>query len=155
MNKKTKRMIAKEKSFVAKLTNSQIQNILHKCGFVLNTNVYDDFGVKLPSIERGYDSETDEYSIFIRCTKINPVADKVTHALKFATKINLSNYSLTDSIVMLKDFEFTELSLSCDETSNNNQIYAKFMYNLFGEYYRKEYNKNVRKIIKEQENTKN
>lgn len=151
MNKQTKRMLAKERSFVGKLTNAQIEKILLKCGYVLNKILYDDYGETLPAIERGYDSEKDEYSIFIRCKKINPVADKVAHALKSATKINLSNYNLTDSIVMLKDFEFIELTVLSDNISNNQEIYARHMYNLFGEYYRKEYNKNIRKNVKQKE----
>lgn len=154
MNKTTKRKLAKERSFVGKLTNAQIENLLNKCGYALNKNVYTDDGEKLPAIERGYDGEKDEYSIFIRCTKQDKVATIVHNTLTSALNLPFSQFNLSDCIVMLKDFEFIELSIQTDEHSNSQQVYAKYMYNLFGEYYRKEYNKNIRKNIREQEKEK-
>ena len=148
--KQSKRMLAKERSFVAKLTNAQIENLLEKCGYILNKNVYDDFGRNLPTIERGYNSEKDEYTVFIRCIKTDSVTNNVANALKFNFPF-MTDYDVRSSMIMLTDFSFVEVRLSYEDSSDNNKIYANFMYNLFGEYYRKKYNKYVRSEIKKQE----
>lgn len=153
---KAQQLIAKERSFVMKLTKQDIQTILHKCGYTINQNAQDQTGKILPPIEKFYNCEKNEYQLMIRVKHAKDNNSQLYNAMasKIPTIVSL-DYNPNISIVFLTDFSFLELSVF-DEETNNQTIYAQFMYHKFGEYYREKYNHNVRKEIKheKQEHTK-
>ena len=154
--KRAKRLMAKARSFVLKLTNKEILEIIDKCGYKPAQNLYDDYGNKLPTISKFYDEENDEFIVEIKCTVEDDFAKSIFGGISSSFGLDLLdtyNSMYNSTIVWLKDFSISELSptASSDELSNHQKIYAQFMYNLFGEFYRKKYNQTVRKNIKEQE----
>lgn len=151
---KNKKELAKQRSFVCKLTKSQIVNLLKECGLVLNTTVYSEFdGKHLPAIERGYNKETDEWELFIRCKVIDKQLNNVYNFVKSKMPAKLQTYySPMESVVNITDFSFCELSITQDEERaiKLQSTFARFMYKQFGEYYKTKYNSYVKKVIKEE-----
>ena len=154
MNKNEQKQLAKQKSFIAKLSRKQIVELLNKCGYILNTNVYSEFDdKKLPAIETGYINNNTECVIFIRAIKVDKQMSQIYNAVKSNLNILSQSFNPNETIIMIKDFEFCEVQTFLGNSEQNNQkIFANFMYNLFGEYYRTKYNNSIRKQIKEQQN---
>lgn len=153
MDVKLKRKLAKERSLVLKLTPKQINEILKMCGYVVNNHIYDEYGEHITPISRYYDKDADEYVILIRCKQHDEERNKLLAGLSSSLAIsNLVPFmSLYDSsIVLLKDYSFCEISINKDNSLENNTKYAKYMYNLFGEYYRKKYNQIIKKEAKQE-----
>lgn len=151
MTNNIEKIKTKERSFVMKLTKKDIQIILHKCGKTLNETVTDDSGKHLPAIERFYNQDRNEFQIMLRVENINTASEELYNALTIPMPfIKSSGYNPKDSVIILSDFSLSELSLGFDDSVGQNQqlIYARFMYDKFGEYYREKYNQHVRKEIK-------
>lgn len=159
MNKPTKKMLAKARSFVMMLTPKEIKTVLNLCGYKLNNSIVDDLGYPIPAITKFYDAENDEYVIEAKCistekNELNNTFKKLAPRLPY-----VEHYFSIDetTIVWLRDFYITELAIipDQDKLAENQKAFAQFMYKNFGEHYKKEYNKNIRKMIKEQEKDKN
>jgi len=151
MNSNIEKIKAKERSFVMKLTKKDIETLLYKCGRTLNKNVADDSGKPLPAVERFYNEDKNEFQIMLRVENINTASEELYNALTIHMPfIKSSGYNPKNSVIILSDFSLSELSLGFDDNVSQNQqlIYARFMYDKFGEYYREKYNQHVRKEIK-------
>lgn len=142
---------AKERSFVLKLTKKDIENLLQKFGYSLNENVYsEENGKKLPAIERGYNEEKKEYQIMLRCLNNDTTAEDLYNTLTIKMPYLVSGgYNPRQSVIMLSDYSITELSLGMENHTDKQLIYARYMYEKFGEFYRDKYNKYVRQEIRE------
>lgn len=150
-DKKLKKIKAKERSFVMKLTKKDIETILYNFGgYELNNNVYSEAdGKKLPPIERGYNQEKQEYQIMIRCKNDDKTAEDLYNSLTASMPYLVSGgYNPRNSIIILTDYSVAEINLGYDIGKDKQIIYAKYMYEKFGEYYRIKYNQAVRKEIK-------
>lgn len=148
-SKKVEKIKAKERSFVMKLTKKDIAELLQKFGYSLNENVYsEENGKKLPAIERGYNEEKKEYYIMLRCLNNDTTAQDLYNTLTIKMPYLVSGgYNPRQSVIMLSDFSITELSLGMENNTDKQLIYAKYMYEKFGEFYRDKYNKQVRQEI--------
>ena len=158
MDNKLKRKLAKERSLVLKLTLKQIHEILDGCGYQIDNNIYNEDGEHIPAILKYYDRESDEYVVEIKCkqklTDFEKSMQEKISAMPFIAAAYSSLYY--SSIVVLKDYSFLEISITSDgdKSLEHNTFYAKYMYNLFGEYYRKKYNQNLKKEQKQSEQTR-
>ena len=148
-NKKIEKIKAKERSFVMKLTKADIVDILKKCNYTLDENVYsEEDGKHLPSIERCYNPEKQEYQLFIRCKHTDKVIDKMYNSLLSTFPILSSGtFNPCSAVILVSDYDFTEIC-TAPHNENSQEIFARYMYEKFGEYYRIKYNQTVRKEIK-------
>lgn len=150
-DKKIVKLKAKNLSFVMKLTKKDIIELLYKLGnYTLNENVYsEDDGKKLPAIERYYNPEKNEYQIMLRCKNNDTTIEELYNTLTIHMPFLVSGgYNPRNSIIILSDYMLQELNMGHDVGSNKQLIYAKFMYEKFGEYYKQKYNKYIRSKIK-------
>ena len=156
MNSKSiEKLKTKERSFVMKLSKKDIEKLLQKFGYLLNENIYSEFdGKKLPAIERGYNSEKGEYQIMLRCINADKTSEDLYNTLTIKMPYLVSGgYNPRQSVIMLSDFSITELSFGMENNTDKQLIYALFMYEKFGEYYKEKYNQSVRKEIKNSKST--
>lgn len=150
-----KKELAKQRSFIYKLTKSQIVDLLKECGLVLNTNIYSEYdGKLLPAIEKGYNKENDTWEIFIRCKTTDKYLNDINNMVaSFMPSFFTSKYSMLDSMVVLTDYSLHELTICGDEERaiNLQNVFANFMYKQFGEDYRTSYNEYITKLMEENE----
>lgn len=148
---KNRKLIAHANSFVMKLTKKDLIELLYRLGnYKLNENVYSECdGKKLPSIERNYNKETNSYEIFIRCVNNDKLAEDLYNSLTLSIPFLISGgYNPRDVLLLLTDFSISQIAFSCEDKVSKQLIYAKFMYEKFGEYYRQKYNQHIRKTKK-------
>jgi hypothetical protein len=150
------------KSYVDKLTREDIEKLLAITGYELCEYITNrKTGEPLPAIESGYDEKNENFSFFIRCTKIKSPLDKeifnallnnkkIASIIRFSSILNNSNYSFNTTFLIVTDFEFNEhLNLDVinknDKEEDNQTKFVKFMAEKFGENYISDYNKFVDK----------
>ncbi len=151
---KIKKLKAKNTSFVMKLTKKDIVELLYKLeNYKLNENVYSETdGKKLPAIERYYNSEKNEYQIMLRCKNDDTIIEELYNTLTIHMPFLVSGgYNPRNSIIILSDYNIQELNMGYDVGSNKQLVYAKFMYEKFGEFYKQKYNKYIRKKFKKEQ----
>ena len=151
-----KQLQAKERSFVLKLSKKDIEEILkiseYKLAYLTDSN-----GKTIPPIIKFYNREKDQYYIQINCQTTNTTFTQLENYLSAKLGFSYSQYSMLTRLIILSDFNFTDVYLNnIDDDQNviNQQKYAKYMYQKFGEEYRTKYNQWARKQnkkIKQQE----
>lgn len=148
--------LAKQKSFVYKLTKTDIEKLLSKLGYAI-TKIEDINGKLVPLITKNYNKETKTFSIVIHCKKnfnkreqeltkvffgkIHPIFAGVSDS--YLKAISITTFILTDYIIN---------HININEIPNLQSVYAHFMWDKFGDYYKTMYNKNVRQELKKQQN---
>ncbi|MBO7526467.1 MAG: hypothetical protein J6T74_01055 [Clostridia bacterium] len=152
----------KKSSYIYKLyryRKDKLTEFLKKNGFLPKIFFSENDGEELPPFEMYYNEDKNRYEVFVRCKKTisNNMAELrefllKTQILPFTLSSNITNHGYLDNFafVILSDFSFSEFSFSNivsneEEETNLIKSYLKFMYEQFGEQYKKDYLKYIKK----------
>jgi len=138
--------------YVNKLTKRDIAKFLDTIGYCFNESIYDDMGEQVPAYEKYTNRKTKECEITAKCikSKQDPLLNKIKTLIPFNTNSYFNG--LETAILLIHDYKVSSITL--DSATDFQNSYAKFMYEKFGEEYKKDYNNFVKQQIKER-NDKN
>lgn len=132
---------AKQTSFVAHLTDKEIVQLLHDCGYVLDIDIYGETDGKRKPITRTYDSRNRK--VVIEVCAVDTFKRNVMNAM--ARKIPILNlYSrhvgaFNTSLIIIRDYQMYDLFVNKEDPFKDK--FTDLMLKKFGDRYRIAYNK--------------
>ena len=152
----------KKSSYIYKLyryRKDKLTEFLKKNGFLPKIFFSENDGEELPTFEMYYNEDKNRYEVSVRCKKTisNNMAELrelllKTQILPVTLFNNMANNGYLDNFafIILSDFTISEFSFSdimsdSDQSVNLAINYLKFMREMFGEQYKKDYLKYIKK----------